>query len=414
MPMKHCVKLFPDDMRAAHGIARVAPESEAAGLADLHQFKEASVSAYVNRGGVFAKFLDKEILGEQGRLLFSLLNAFATSGYHVRLCDNLQQTELGKYGGLTHSIKGVTLTDAIPANTADLIYLYDRQDREAGSHPWRKKVHVKYDIFARYWLGRPIVMPFPLHPAHAGPDLPQRLEDLRSSKRKMRVFFAGDTNGYVRNRIHYPAEKLPRSAVVNGVLQRLGARALSVNEKGALDNLLSAQEYANKCVVVDANSFRVEEGRWLKTVASSDFFLCPPGYVMPMCHNVIEAMAVGTIPVISYPEWFDPALKNMENCIIFGDERDLIAKMHGVLAMDQRQIAEMRQNVIDYYDTHLTADAFTRNLESRPGRRSVVLLITEKYVAQHASRLGPHSVLMRGSSPTAAKRLSWLQRQLSR
>jgi hypothetical protein len=63
--------LFPGDMRA-HGIAPVAPESEAAGLADLHQSKEASVSAYVNRGGVFAKFLDKEILGEQGRLLFSL------------------------------------------------------------------------------------------------------------------------------------------------------------------------------------------------------------------------------------------------------------------------------------------------------------------------------------------------------
>jgi hypothetical protein len=157
---------------------------------------------------------------------------------------------------LTHSIKGVTLTDRIPANTADLIYLYDRQDREAGSHPWRKKVHVKYDIFARYWLGRPIVMPFPLHPAHAGPDLPQRLEDLRSSKRKMRVFFAGDTNGYVRNRIHYPAEKLP-ACVVNGCCNDWG-QAFRERE-GRVDNLLSAQEMPTS-VVVDANSFRAEEG----------------------------------------------------------------------------------------------------------------------------------------------------------
>jgi hypothetical protein len=32
-----------------------------------------------------------------------------------------------------------------------------------------------------------------------------------------------------------------------------------------------------------------------------------------------RGMAVETIPVISYPNG-RPALKNMENCIIFGDE----------------------------------------------------------------------------------------------
>jgi hypothetical protein len=185
-----------------------------------------------------------------------------------------------------------------------------------------------------------------------------------------------------------------------------------VQQKSALDSLLSAHGYANDCVVVDADSFRIDEEKWLETVGSSDFFLCPPGYVMPMCHNVIEAMAVGTIPIISYPEWFDPALRNMENCITFGDESDLIAKMHAVLEMDERKIAEMRQGVIDYYDTHLTADSFTRNLEFSSGRRSVVLLITEKYVAQNASRLGPRSALMRGSAPTAATRWGWLQRRL--
>jgi hypothetical protein len=38
---------------------------------------------------LFAKFLEEEILLEQGRLLFALLNTFSSEGYQVRLFNNL-------------------------------------------------------------------------------------------------------------------------------------------------------------------------------------------------------------------------------------------------------------------------------------------------------------------------------------
>ena len=49
---------------------------------------------------LFAKFLEEEILLEQGRLLFALLNTFSSEGYQIRLFNNLPEDRLSKYGQL--------------------------------------------------------------------------------------------------------------------------------------------------------------------------------------------------------------------------------------------------------------------------------------------------------------------------
>ena len=66
---------------------------------------------------VFAKFLNDEILGEMGRLLFSLLNVFVASGYHIRLANNLPPAKLDKYGRMASSLQSVSLTDAVTSST---------------------------------------------------------------------------------------------------------------------------------------------------------------------------------------------------------------------------------------------------------------------------------------------------------
>jgi hypothetical protein len=357
------------------------------------------------RGEVFAKFVDPEILGEQGRLLFSIVNAFATAGYRVWLFDDFPQDALGKYGRLTYSIDGVRLTRAAPPDTADMIYLYDRPDRTLEAIRWRKRVHVQYDIFARYWFETPIVMPFPLHPAHARSGLAQRLEKARSTPRRMRLFFAGDIKGYEKNRIRYPAEKLARAAVVDVLRRRMGRDVLELRESRELDALLSSSEYVDKCILLDIQSFRVDEHRWLEAVASADFFLCPPGYVMPMCHNAIEALAVGAVPLTNYPEWFNPPLRDMENCVAFTAVDDLLEKVRSVLDMGQEHIASMQARAIEYYEQYLTAIRFVNQIEASTREKITVLLISERYVARNASKLGPRSALLR-CSPRALARVA--------
>ena len=56
---------------------------------------------------VFAKFTDDDILDEMGRLLYSILNIFATNGYQVKLFDNINFSELDKYGQLVPSMNNL-------------------------------------------------------------------------------------------------------------------------------------------------------------------------------------------------------------------------------------------------------------------------------------------------------------------
>jgi len=358
---------------------------------------------------MFAKFVNDEILGEMGRLLFALLNPFALSGYHISLADNLAPAALNKYGRMACSLPNVSVTDTVPADTSRAIYLFDEQDRALGARLWRKKVQVRFDVFAPYRFSQPMLMPYPVHPVHAGPDLPDRLRQFRTRDKAMRVFFSGDREGYVKNRIQYPRPKLPRLEVINAIQAGMGENVLLVQGAQGLESAC-AGGYVGKCLIMDQNEKRIDETRWLQTLATCDFFLCPPGFVMPMCHNTVEAMAVGAIPIINYPEWFDPHLEHGKNCIAFDDKEELLGKLHDVLEMDPAEIARMRREVIDYYERYLAPDSFVRRVESSERHKVVVLMITDANVTKNASRLNARSFLMRGPATTARAR--WLARLL--
>lgn len=349
---------------------------------------------------VFARFMEEDILDEMGRLLYSILNIFATNGYRVELFDNIDFSALDKYGQQVPSLDNLALVDAIPDNTEDRLYLFDRADKRCSKRHWRKKIQVKFDIFSTYRLTDPLFMPYPVHPLLSGADLPQRLEQLRKNEKKLRIFFSGDTKGYTRNRIHYPNTKLPRLEVINTLLEQRADRTIHVKDEATLRELLDG-DFVDSCVIVDTGTMWIDPQEWLPDLSKSDFFICPPGYCMPMCHNVIEAMAVGAIPIINYPEWFNPTLRHMENCIVFDDREDLVRKVTTVFNMGEQEIAALRAHVIDYYDNHLAPAKFISDIENRDENSLTVLMITDLNTRKNAATLNAKSILISGK-PTLA------------
>jgi hypothetical protein len=222
----------------------------------------------------------------------------------------------------------------------------------------------------------------------------------------MRAFFAGDSNGYVREWVHFPSPKLPRFEVLKTLKQRTPDDIVLVDSKAEIDRLCGSG-YVQKFVLSDSGSGIAPE-EWLPTLAEADFFLCPPGIVMPMCHNVVEAMAVGTIPLINYAEWLHPNLEHLKNCIAFEDEDDLVKKTRLALAMPEAQIAAMRANVIDYYESHLRPEVVVGVIEARPDRIVTLLIHTELNTARNAAKLSRNSVIMKG--PEADGPLRWFGR----
>jgi len=358
---------------------------------------------------VFAKFTRSDTFLEQGRLLFALLNIFSGAGYRIKLFNNLHDKPLDKYGQLVYSLDNVELVDAAPASTEGWAYLYDQQDRAIAKRPWSKKLQFRFDMFAPFWFSNPIIIPFSMHPLQANIS-PEHLDDCRGRSRKMRVFFSGDTQHYGRTWVRYPKPKLPRLPIVNAVMENMGGNLLVINDPAALDGLRNGP-YANQCVLTASSEVRIEPQDWLSTLALADFFLSPPGIVMPMCHNIIEAMAVGTIPITNYPEWLDPHLEHMENCIVFDDRDDLIAKLKMALEMPPEEIARLRSNVIDYYNTYMRPDTFIRRVEASADREVPILMYTERNMAKNPSKLGRHSILMQGT--TSVREQNWLGRIVS-
>jgi len=358
----------------------------------------------MNAKHLFAKFLRNDILVEQGRLLYSLLYAFSTAGYRVTLFDNLSKDSLGRCGKLVLNMEGVTIECAPPDDPTKCIYLYDKEDRTLGKHQWDKKIGIRSDLFSPYCFKKPIIMPYVMHPRQTGPNLEQRLTRCRTLEKSIRIFFSGDTKNYNRNRVRYPKPKLPRLEVINTLQERLGDDIILLKDAVLLKEP-HGTTYSDKCVIVDTNNIRIEEHDWLSSLAKADFFLSPPGIVMPMCHNIIEAMSVGTIPITNYPEWLLPNLTHMKNCITFDDKNDLIHQINSALTMNPEQITLMRKNVLAYYEEHLKPSAFIRTLESRPDNKIVVLLYTEKNVANNWEKLNKNSILLRNDEVT--EKLGW-------
>ncbi|MDH3947321.1 MAG: exostosin family protein [Gammaproteobacteria bacterium] len=353
---------------------------------------------------IFAKFVDQDILSEMGRLLFYTLNIFALNGYHIKLFQNINFEKLEKdrpYIRLVESIDNLVMVDEIPGNTEDTIYLFDREDKECAQKHWKKRIQIRFNIFSSYFWSafsksRPIVMPYPMHPLLYGADLESRLQAGRQQKRTMRIFFSGDTEGYRKNRIHYPTKKLTRSEIIGTITEVIGDNAIRVTDTESHNRLLGG-EYIQKFVIVDNKEFRIESRYWLETLSKSDFFLCPPGYVMPMCHNVIEAMSVGTIPVINYPEWLNPSLTDMVNCVAFDDKDELIRKINHILNMKEEEINEMRSRVIEYYQNNLDPEVFVNKLEMNTEKDATLLMVTDAYVAKNSSKLNRNSIIINGT-----------------
>ncbi len=351
---------------------------------------------------------------ENGRHIFAILNAFVMADYKVFLSRDVQRKLESIFGQsvvdwppparLTLSLPDLKIIDSLPSDTDNGIYIYDREDESLKSHSWHKRLKIKFDLFSPYRFSKPMIMPYALHPMHATPEIGGTLKILRSSNRKIRILFAGDAEGYQRKWIRYPRTKLSRVEVLSTLKERLG-KSLRLTDTTQDLNEILASTYTRQCVLVGPQA-RIEWSQWLNIIAQADFFLSPPGIVMPMCHNLVEAMAVGTIPITNYPEWFTPKLEHLKNCIVFSDEDDLVDKVNMALQLGEDQLAIIRENALRYYDLHLRPENFVKKIEARTENRLNILMYSERNVAKNSAKLNGKSVLIRGEN--AVGEWAWL------
>lgn len=105
-------------------------------------------------------------------------------------------------------------------------------------------------------------------------------------------------------------------------------------------------------LLVSNDHCRIPSSQWMNIMAQSDFFLACPGSEMPLCHNVIESLAAGAIPILQYPQYLKPGLEHGVNCLAFKNKEELNHCIKKALNMTQEEINHMRSSVFAFYHAH--------------------------------------------------------------
>ncbi|TWT76319.1 hypothetical protein CA13_68120 [Planctomycetes bacterium CA13] len=191
------------------------------------------------------------------------------------------------------------------------------------------------------------VMPYPMHPAtlRCSDDLSSF--KLREHRSRSGVLFAGSQKS------KYGHDKMQQQF---GVLSRLDL--LKVIQQWAGDRA----DGSVPIVLRDSGKAPIESKDWLPFLAKHSFFVCCPGAAQPMCHNLIEAMSVGTIPLIEYGDRMRPELEDGVTAVCFRGADGLHDALDRIDQMPPKQVETLSRSVAQYYDQHLCGKRFLKSL----------------------------------------------------
>ena len=105
----------------------------------------------------------------------------------------------------------------------------------------------------------------------------------------------------------------------------------------------------DKIVLIDIQKFKIPSSEYFNVLLKTDFFIFMPGYIQPFCHNQIEAMASGAVPITQFPDIFNPPLVHKKTAVVFDSASDLIHLLAEINTIPQEEIFYLRQNIVKYY-----------------------------------------------------------------
>lgn len=185
------------------------------------------------------------------------------------------------------------------------------------------------------------------------------------SPRPARIFFGGNTEPgkYDQDVIRSIYHMLPRRGMLAETIASMTPEMIHRPADAAA--WLSSPDF-HPFVLCETQHCKIPQEHWLDALSKADFFLACPGVGMPLCHNLIESIAAGAVPILQYAAYLSPPLQDGVNCLTFSDAKGLRDVIRRALNMDPGEIRSMRRNVRAYYDEFLAPGRFTKRLLNGP------------------------------------------------
>lgn len=305
--------------------------------------------------------LDRDV----GRIAYFVCQLFRWTGFRVCLRDRYRfvgtlERKLYKRLILRHPF------EIVPGPGAMGRGFWWVTDRDPGAVPEGCERLVLLDYEAVVPGAGEIILPYFFNPmVHehvGGTDLAR----YRSRVRPYRVFFAGTVNRrYDRDTIPGRYGMLSRCQVLETVRRRFGPEErVMVDGYEELCRLGEAGRGRIVLLSPEAPLMTVEE--WLTVLGRSEVLLAAPGVSMPLAHNLWEALALGTVPLLEYARQLVPPLEGGREAFEYAGADGLERELRRVLALGSETFEPMRAAGEEYYRRHGTVESFLARLEGAP------------------------------------------------
>ena len=112
------------------------------------------------------------------------------------------------------------------------------------------------------------------------------------------------------------------------------------------------KSYIDKLVLIQWHTGGIPNKLWLEHLSTFRYIFCAPGMTMPLCHNILEAMRVGVVPITNYANWLNPSLEDGVNCFVYNKIEDIASVVKNALELSKQDYLVLRSNAIDYFNTY--------------------------------------------------------------
>lgn len=308
-------------------------------------------------------FSHTRIDGPQGRRFYALFIYFVRAGYYPVLKENyLFLSNIHKRYKAYCLDEQFSLTKSVNTLPREYVLVTDRTNHSQLNARVIKRITIDYRPDYKGSDGC-FPMPFPMFPSVYRSGQDSYVAQARAKPKLWKVLFGGDTQTqkYSQSTIADIYKKIPRARVLS-ILKSSLARSLwfEPRNQAELDGLVNKP--VNGLLVINTRDCKINATDWLQTIAKSRFFLACPGVRYPMSHNVIEALAVGCVPITQYPELFYPALEHDVNCLAYSNQQELIEVLKRAMDMQDQEVARLSSSAAEYYDRFLAPAATVQRI----------------------------------------------------
>lgn len=212
----------------------------------------------------------------------------------------------------------------------------------------RAAVYIRY-LEEEAALQEPGLLPYFPHPSFRRPTIGKD----RAPGQSTRVIFLGnytsriyaDTSEWLERTFAIPS----RTNTITFLKARLGPP-----EEGGNKHCFAVSRKVELHINAPGQ-LKLNKEAYRQELLEADFFLACPGMTMPMCHNVIEAMLSGVVPIIAYSSWFKGFLEHGKNCLTFSNLEELQQVLESLGDYSRTEIENMKRAAVtaarDYLDS---------------------------------------------------------------